>query len=149
MRAVVQRCLSASVEVDNKIVGKIGSGILVFLSVEKDDTSADAAYIIEKATCMRIFDDSGGKMNLSVKDVAGEILLVSEFTLCGDIRKGKRPNFGASMGFADAERMYNDVTCELEKLGFAVQTGVFGAMMKVDISNDGPVTILLDSKKMF
>ena len=149
MRAVVQRCFSAGVEVDNKTVGKIGKGILIFLSVEKEDTLTDAAYIIEKTASMRIFNDNDGKMNLSVKDINGEILLVSEFTLCGDIRKGKRPNFSSSMGFEDAEKMYDYVAQELENLGFVVETGVFGAMMKVDISNDGPVTILLDSRKTF
>lgn len=149
MRAVIQRCFYGRVEVDNKIVGEIGRGIIVFISVEKEDDLSDAAYIIEKTASMRIFDYGNGKMNLSVKDIGGEILLVSEFTLCGDCRRGTRPNFSSSMGFNEAQKMFDYVTNEFKRLGFTVQTGVFGAMMKVDISNDGPVTILLDSKKTF
>jgi len=149
MRAVIQRCFDGSVKVANKTVGKIGRGIAVFLCVEKEDTVNDAAYIIEKTISMRIFDDKNGKMNLSVKDINGEILLISEFTLCGDIRKGTRPNFSLSMGFADAEKLYDYVTSKLKKLVFSVETGIFGAMMTVNISNDGPVTILLNSRKTF
>ena len=149
MKLIVQRVSRASVEVCGAVVGEIGAGLLALVGCRFDDTEKDAAHLAAKMSALRIFQDPDGKMNLSVKDVDGEILLVSEFTLCGDVRKGKRPNFGASMGFTEAEKMYDYVADEIRKLGFVVQTGVFGAMMKVDISNDGPVTILLDSRKMF
>lgn len=148
MRAVVQRVNNASVEVDGKIVGKIGKGLLVFLGVGDGDTEADLNYIADKTAGLRIFSDEDDKMNLSVTDIDGEILVVSQFTLYGDCRKGRRPNFTASMEPLTAEKMYEDFIELIEAKGIKTAHGEFGADMQVSISNDGPVTILLDSSKI-
>lgn len=148
MRAVIQRVNNASVEVDGKIVGEIGKGLLVFLGVGDGDTDRDLNYIADKTAGLRIFSDEDDKMNLSVTDINGEILVVSQFTLYGDCRKGRRPNFTSSMEPVTAEKMYEDFIKIIESKGIKTAHGEFGADMQVSISNDGPVTILLDSSKI-
>ncbi|MEE0410456.1 MAG: D-aminoacyl-tRNA deacylase [Clostridia bacterium] len=148
MRAVIQRVNNASVEVDGKTVGEIGKGLLVFLGVGDGDTDADLNYIADKTAGLRIFSDEDDKMNLSVTDIDGEILVVSQFTLYGDCRKGRRPNFTSSMEPVTAEKMYEDFIKTIESKGIKTAHGEFGADMQVSISNDGPVTILLDSSKI-
>lgn len=149
MRAVVQRVNEASVSIDNEIVSKIGKGLLVFVGVKPDDTKTDRDYIINKVTNLRIFEDENGKMNLSVKDVDGEILIVSQFTLYGDCRKGRRPSFVRAGDPKEAEQVYNDFIEEILKEPLKIQTGVFQAEMDINLINDGPVTMLLDSEKEF
>lgn len=149
MRVVLQRVKYASVKVDNETVGSIGKGLLVLLGVCDDDTDADITYMADKISGLRIFEDEDEKMNLSVDDIGGEILVVSQFTLYGDCRKGKRPSF-TSAGKPDyANMMYEKFIAYLDEKGFNTQHGIFGADMKVELLNDGPVTLLLDSKKMF
>ncbi len=149
MRAVVQRVKRASVAVDGEAVGTIGAGLLVLLGIEAGDDAGDTRYIAEKCVNMRIFDDENDVMNLSVQDVDGEILLVSNFTLYGDIRKGRRPSYIRAAKPDDAKHVFTQcVNMFKEKYG-KVETGVFQAMMDVSLVNDGPVTILLDSKKGF
>ena len=148
MRAVIQRVNNASVEVDGKIVGEIGKGLLVFLGVGDGDTDRDLNYIADKTAGLRIFSDDDDKMNLSVTDINGEMLVVSQFTLYGDCRKGRRPNFTSSMEPVTAEKMYEDFIKIIESKGIKTAHGEFGADMQVSISNDGPVTILLDSSKI-
>ena len=148
MRAVIQRVNNASVEVGGKTVGEIGKGLLVFLGIGDGDTQADLNYIADKTAGLRIFSDEDDKMNLSVTDIGGEILVVSQFTLYGDCRKGRRPNFTSSMEPVTAEKMYVDFIKVIEEKGIKTAHGEFGADMKVSISNDGPVTILLDSSKI-
>lgn len=148
MRAVIQRVNNASVEVEGKIVGEIGKGLLVFLGVGDGDTDRDLNYIADKTAGLRIFSDEDDKMNLSVTDINGEILVVSQFTLYGDCRKGRRPNFTSSMEPVTAEKMYEDFIKTIESKGIKTAHGEFGADMQVSISNDGPVTILLDSSKI-
>ena len=148
MRAVIQRVHNALVEVDGKIVGEIGKGLLVFLGVGDGDTDRDLNYIADKTAGLRIFSDEDDKMNLSVTDINGEILVVSQFTLYGDCRKGRRPNFTSSMEPVTAEKMYEDFIKIIESKGIKTAHGEFGADMQVSISNDGPVTILLDSSKI-
>lgn len=149
MRAVVQRVSQASVRVDQKEIANIEKGLLVLLGVEPDDTQADLQYMTSKIAQMRIFEDEEEKMNLSVVDVEGEILLVSQFTLYGDVRKGRRPSFSKAAAPDLAERLYLELAKMLREEGLPVQTGQFAADMKVTLCNDGPVTILLDSKKLF
>lgn len=149
MRAVVQRVKEADVSVDSKITGAIDKGLMVLLGVEDGDTEADALYMAEKITGLRIFEDDEGKMNLSVKDVGGEILAVSQFTLLGDARKGKRPSFSKAARPDEANRLYRHFIDLVEEREVKTQEGVFQAEMLVRIYNDGPVTILLDSKKLF
>jgi len=149
MRAVVQRVSEASVEVDNKIIGKINNGLLVLLGVGKDDSEEDVKYLAEKIVNLRIFDDKDGKMNLSLLDVNGELLIVSQFTLYGDCRRGRRPSYSDSATSEKAEKLYNLFVDFSKKSGLKVETGRFGAYMKVSLVNDGPVTLLLDSKKVF
>lgn len=149
MRAVVQRVSSSSVEVDGETVGKINKGLLVFLGVGEDDEQKDLEYLCDKIIGLRIFEDENDKMNLSVKDIDGEILVISQFTLYGDVRKGKRPSFSKSAKPDIAEKFYKDFIQRIESLGIHSQEGVFGAHMDVSLENDGPVTILLDSKKTF
>ncbi len=149
MRVVLQRVTYASVCVEGEIVGKIGKGLLVLLGVCDDDTESDLTYMADKIAGLRIFEDADEKMNLSVEDIDGEILVVSQFTLFGDCRKGKRPSF-SSAGRPDyANEMYEKFIAYLENKGFNVAHGIFGADMKVELLNDGPVTLMLDSKKLF
>ena len=153
MRAVVQRVSSSKVTVDGQVTGEINKGLLVLLGVTHEDTSKDVDYIIDKTLNLRIFEDENEKMNLSLKDIGGELLVVSQFTLYGDCRKGRRPNFMNALGGSEAEVLYNKfIIMENEKIkkqGINVGTGQFGAHMMVDLTNDGPVTILLDSSKSF
>jgi D-tyrosyl-tRNA(Tyr) deacylase len=149
MRAVLQRVSRSSVEVERKCVGRIGPGWLVLLGVERGDTDAEAAWIAEKVLNLRAFEDDQGKMNRSVVDVGGGILVVSQFTLLGDCRGGRRPSFTAAAEPVEAERLYLRCAELMAMSGLEVATGVFRAMMKVELVNDGPVTLLLDSRKMF
>ncbi len=149
MRCVLQRVSRASVEVDGKLTGKIDKGILLFLGVCDDDTQEDLVYMADKVSGLRIFEDENEKMNLSVADIGGDIFVVSQFTLYGDCRKGKRPSFTAAGAPDYANEMYEKFIAYLKDKGFNVQCGIFGADMKVDLLNDGPVTLLLDSKKVF
>ncbi len=148
MRAVVQRVKNASVTVDNNVIGEISHGLLVFLGVGDGDTDSDMKYIAEKVIGLRIFSDAEDKMNLSVKDVEGEILVISQFTLYGDCRKGRRPNFTASMEPKGAEEMYQKFIKYIREQGIHTEHGEFGADMKVSLLNDGPVTLILDSSKI-
>ena len=149
MRAVVQRVSKASVTVDTNIVGKIDRGLMVLLGVGVDDSDADAQTMSEKIANLRIFSDDAGLMNLSVKDVGGGVLLVSQFTLHGDARKGRRPSFITAAREDIAKPLYERVGQLLERDGLTVGYGVFGAHMDVELVNDGPVTILIDTKKTF
>jgi len=149
MRAVVQRVSSASVTVEGRLVGKIGEGIVVFLGVGKDDDEGDVDYLARKVTGLRIFEDEEGKMNLSVLEVGGSALVVSQFTLYGDCRKGKRPSFTEAAPPDRAKELYLEFVSRLRDAGLTVETGEFQALMKVSVENNGPVTILLDSKKLF
>ena len=149
MRAVVQRVTYSSVEVDGVIVGEINKGFNVLLGISKDDTDEDMKYIKDKIINLRIFSDENDKMNLSLLDIKGELLLISQFTLYGDARKGRRPNFMNALGGEEAKKFYDKFIEMMKETGLKVETGIFGADMKVDIKNDGPVTILLDSSKNF
>ena len=149
MRAVVQRVTDADVSVDNKITGAIGKGFVVLLGVEEGDAESDADYMAEKITGMRVFDDSEGKMNLSLMDIGGEILSVSQFTLLADARKGRRPSFIKAARPEEANRLYEYFNEKVREKGIRIAQGVFQTEMLVRINNDGPVTILLDSKKLF
>lgn len=149
MRAVVQRVTEASVTVEGKTVGSIGSGLMVLLGVEQEDTEKDGAYLAEKLAGLRIFEDEAEKMNLSVQQVGGSILLVSQFTLLGDVRHGKRPSFTQAAPPREADALYEDLADRLRQKGIPVETGQFQAHMEVSLVNDGPVTILLDSRKVF
>lgn len=149
MRAIVQRVEETRLEVDEKLVSEINGGLLVYIAVEDDDTEADLEYIFKKVTNMRIFSDEDDKMNLSVQDVHGEILLVSQFTLYGDARKGNRPNFMRSAKAEKAESCYEIFKEKLKTSGIKFKSGVFGADMHIHAHLSGPVTILLDSKKEF
>jgi D-tyrosyl-tRNA(Tyr) deacylase len=149
MRAVVQRVLDADVKVNGNIVGQINKGLLVFLGVGEDDDNTDLEYMVDKILGLRIFEDDNGKMNLSLMDTHGEILIVSQFTLYGDVRKGKRPSFSTSAHPKIAENMYNEFIEKCKEKGLKTEVGVFGAHMEVGLTNDGPVTILIDSKKTF
>ena len=148
MRAVVQRVSEARVDVAGETVGQIGAGLLVLLGVARDDTAADAQYLIDKITNLRIFDDAEGKMNRSLLDTRGSMLVVSQFTLYGDVRRGRRPSYSDAAEPEKANELYQEF---VRRASFAihVETGVFQAMMKVSLVNDGPVTIMLDSKKGF
>jgi D-tyrosyl-tRNA(Tyr) deacylase len=149
MRAVVQRVKEASVTVDAKVVGRTGPGLLVYLGVGADDTEKDLDYLVSKVAGLRIFQDDNGHMNRSVVDVGGGALVISQFTLFGDVRRGKRPSFISAMAPEAANAMYERFAAALNAGGVPTATGVFGAMMDVASVNDGPVTILLDSKKLF
>lgn len=149
MRAVVQRVTDAKVSVEDKICGSIGKGLCVLLGVETDDTKKDLDYMIEKVSGLRIFDDENGVMNLSILDIGGEILSISQFTLLGDVRHGKRPSWIRAERPEKANEMYQLFNKGLRERGINVEEGVFQAEMLVEINNDGPVTILLDSKKLF
>jgi D-aminoacyl-tRNA deacylase len=149
MRAVVQRVEKASVSVDGRTVGTIDQGLLVLLGVSNSDQENDADYLVDKVVGLRIFEDSDGKMNRSVGDIAGAVLMVSQFTLYGDVRRGKRPSFDDAARPEQAHRLYEYVVSGVRAAGIRCETGEFQAMMKVSLINDGPVTILLDSKKTF
>jgi len=149
LRAVVQKVVRGSVTVDNRIVSETGHGMVVLLGVGRGDTVAGAAYLADKIANLRIFEDADGKMNLSVREVGGEVLSVSQFTLYGDCRKGRRPNFFDAASPEEARCLYEIFNAELEKLGLRVAKGCFREHMVVEIINDGPVTILLDSNKIF
>jgi len=149
MRAVVQRVSRCRVTVGGKTTGEIGSGLLVLLGVAKADDEAAADYLVEKILGLRIFEDEAGKMNLSMQDKEGEALVVSQFTLYGDVRRGKRPSFDAAARPEDAKRLYEYFVEKLRAAGLRCETGVFQAMMDVELVNQGPVTILLDSEKGF
>ncbi len=149
MRAVVQRVSSSKVKVDGKIIGEIGLGINVLIGISKEDTIKDLEYIKDKIINLRIFEDENDKMNYSLLDIKGDILAISQFTLYGDCRKGRRPNFMNAKGGEEAKILYNKFIDMLKDTGLKVETGEFGAHMEVDIQNDGPVTILLDSFKQF
>lgn len=149
MRAVVQRVLSSSVTVDGKVSGSINKGLNVLLGISKDDNIEDVKYMYEKILNLRIFEDDEGKLNKSLKEVEGELLVVSQFTLYGDCRKGRRPNFMEALSGDKAEELYNEFVRECRQVLGRVETGVFGADMKVQIVNDGPVTLIIESKKTF
>ncbi|MBN2190561.1 MAG: D-tyrosyl-tRNA(Tyr) deacylase [Candidatus Aureabacteria bacterium] len=147
MKAVIQRVSRASVEVAGKPVASISGGMLVFAGVEKGDSEKDVSCLSDKIAGLRIFDDANGKMNLSVADTGGSILIVSQFTLCSDCRKGKRPGFDNAMEAAGAAKLFAELVSCIRARGIKTETGVFGAEMTVNISNAGPVTFILDSKK--
>lgn len=149
MRAVVQRVRSASVRVDGRLTGAIGAGLLVLVGVSRQDAEKDVNYMADKVENLRIFTDGGGKFNLSLKDTGGSVLVVSQFTLYGDARAGRRPSFTEAAGAELGEGLYIDFMEKLRGKGFEVQSGEFGAHMDVELINDGPVTILLDSEKRF
>ncbi|HOQ88514.1 MAG TPA: D-aminoacyl-tRNA deacylase [Candidatus Hydrogenedentes bacterium] len=149
MRAVVQRVAEASVTVDRLTVGAIGCGLLVLLGVEENDTAEDANYIVDKVANLRIFPDENSRMNRSILESGGEILIISQFTIHGDCRRGRRPSFTAAAKPEKAVPLYEMVVEKLRGMGIRVETGVFGAHMMVSLVNDGPVTILLDSSKLF
>ncbi len=149
MRAVVQRVLEAGVSVGDDCVGSIGRGLMVLVGVRSDDRAPDVEYIADKIVNLRIFEDDDEKMNLSLQDVGGAALLVSQFTLYGDARKGRRPSFTEAASGNSARSLYEGVCDAVRKSGVPVHTGEFGEMMKVRLVNDGPVTILLDSRRAF
>ncbi|MCR3956564.1 MAG: D-aminoacyl-tRNA deacylase [Gudongella sp.] len=149
MRAVVQRVTQAKVIVDDENVGEIDKGLLVYLGVGESDTETDLEYMVNKVTGLRIFEDDNGKMNLSIQDIGGEILAISQFTLYGDARKGKRPSFTDAASPEVGDRLYERFIARTTEMGIRTESGVFGAHMMVDYVNDGPVTILLDSTKLF
>ena len=149
MRAVVQRVSRAQVAVNGEIVGQIGPGLLVLLAVGHDDTEADPTYLAEKIAGLRVFEDAQGKMNLSVQDVGGSVLAVSQFTLYGDVRRGKRPSFDAAATPGKAGQLYEFFVEQIRATGLVCETGRFQEMMQVELVNEGPVTILLDSGKAF
>jgi D-tyrosyl-tRNA(Tyr) deacylase len=149
MRAVVQRVARARVTVEEWASGEIGHGLLVLLGVGKNDTEADALYLAEKIATLRIFEDSSGKMNRSVQDVGGGVLAVSQFTLYGDARRGKRPSFDGAAPAEKARHLYELFVRRIQAAGVRCETGRFQATMQVELVNDGPVTILLDSAKVF
>ena len=149
MRAVVQRVKKSRVIVEGRLVGEINKGFNVLLGISKDDTIEDLKYIKDKIINLRVFEDENDKMNLSLLDIKGDILAISQFTLYGDCRKGRRPNFMNAMGGDEAKALYEEFVKMLKESGLKVETGEFGAHMNVEIKNDGPVTILLDSKKEF
>ena len=149
MRAVVQRVTSARVTVGDRVTGEIGAGLLVLLGVEQGDGPPDLQYIVAKIRDLRIFADAAGKMNLSVLDTKGAVLVVSQFTLHADCRKGRRPSFDAAAPGPLARALYDDVVGRLRESGLSVSTGTFQADMDVELVNDGPVTLLLDSRRTF
>lgn len=149
MRAVIQRVSTSKVTVDNEVIGEINKGLLVLLGVTHEDTSKDVDYMVDKILNLRIFEDENDKMNLSLKDIEGEILAVSQFTLYGDVRKGRRPSFSDAARPEIANPLYEQFVQKIKDNGVKVGTGKFGAHMMVDLTNDGPVTILLESNKLF
>jgi D-tyrosyl-tRNA(Tyr) deacylase len=146
MRAVIQRVKSASVYVDGRLSGKIGNGLLVFVGIGKRDGESDVSFMASKLPTLRIFEDASGKFNLSLKEVEGEVLVVSQFTLYGDCSKGRRPSFTEAEEPTTAKNLYERLVFRLREQGISIQTGEFQAKMEVHLVNDGPVTLLLDSK---
>ena len=149
MRVVVQKVSSSKVTVDGEVIGSIDRGFNLLIGFCKDDTLEDLIYIKDKVLNLRVFEDENDKLNLSLLDVKGDILAISQFTLYGDCRKGRRPNFMNAMGGEEAKELYEKFVSMLKESGLKVEMGMFGAHMMVDINNDGPVTILVDSKKDF
>lgn len=149
MRSIVQRVERASVSINNKRTSSIGRGVLVFLGVEKGDTSQDADYLTDKIVNLRIFEDEAGKMNRSLIEIAGEMMVVSQFTLLADCRKGRRPSFVQAEEPDEAKKLYDLFVTKCRDKLLNVATGEFQAMMKIELINDGPVTIMLDSRKRF
>jgi len=149
MRAVVQRVSRAQVAANGEIAGEIGLGLLVLLGVRQEDTEADATYLAEKIAGLRIFEDDEGKMNRSAQEVGGSVLAVSQFTLYGDVRRGKRPSFDGAAPPEQARELYEFFVEQIRAAGLCCETGRFQAMMQVELVNEGPVTILLDSRKGF
>lgn len=147
MKAVIQRVKHASVTVEGRVTGQIGQGLLVFAGIGPDDTQRDVDFIADKIANLRVFQDDGGKMNRSVLDVAGAVLLISQFTLFADCRRGRRPDFTAAAPPELAQQLYQQVIDAVGEKGVPVQTGVFAADMQIEALNDGPVTLLLDSRK--
>ncbi len=147
MKAVIQRVKSASVSVDDKIIGEIAAGFLILLGVEQSDTQDDLNYLVKKTIGLRIFKDDNKNMNLSIQDVGGKALVVSQFTLCADTSRGRRPSFIKAANPEEADSMYQQFCEQLTMNNLSVQTGKFGAMMDVSLVNDGPVTIILDSRE--
>lgn len=144
MKAVIQRVTSASVAVENKIVGQIGQGIMVLLGVEKGDAEPQADWLVDKICGLRMFNDSDGKMNLSVQDICGSLLVVSQFTLAGNCAKGRRPSFDTAAPADEGKRLYDHFVAAAIRTGLHVETGIFQADMQVSIVNDGPVTFILE-----
>jgi D-aminoacyl-tRNA deacylase len=149
LRAVLQRVTRASVRVEGETVGEIGRGVLVLLGIARDDTPEDARYLLEKIAALRIFEDAAGRMNLSVAETGGALLVVSQFTLYGDARRGRRPSWADAAAPEVAEPLYEFFVGEARRTLARVETGSFRRMMEVELTNDGPVTILLDSRKQF
>ncbi len=146
MIAVIQRCSQGKVTVSDKVVGKISHGLVIFLGVQKNDTENDAEFLVNKICGLRIFNDENDKMNLSIKDVNGSALVISQFTLCGDTKKGRRPSFIKAATPDDGNRLYEYFMLEMKKDGVPLESGEFGAMMDVELVNNGPVTFVLNSK---
>jgi len=146
MRAVIQRVKESSVKVDRQTIGRIGKGLLVLLGVAEGDTPSDADYLANKIVNLRIFEDDGAKMNRSLLSIGGEMLVVSQFTLLGDCRKGRRPSFTAAAGPQKASELYDDFVQQVRRLGISVETGRFQTTMEVALINDGPVTLVLESR---
>jgi D-aminoacyl-tRNA deacylase len=149
MRAVIQRVSRCRVTVEGHVAGEIGAGLLVLLGVSKTDNEAAADYLVEKIIGLRIFEDAEGKMNLSVQDSGGAVLVVSQFTLYGDVRRGKRPSFDGAARPEEAKRLYEYVVGKVRAVGLRCETGQFQAMMEVELVNSGPVTIMVDSERVF
>lgn len=149
MRAVVQRVSRAEVRVGGEVIGRVGRGFLVLLGAAEGDTGEDVAYLADKIAGLRVFADPEGKMNLALADVGGAVLVVSQFTLLGDCRKGRRPSFVHALAPEAASALYEQLVADLRGRGIVVATGSFGAMMEVELVNDGPVTLLVDSRKTF
>jgi len=149
MRAVVQRVSRAKVTISNRMAGEIGMGLLVLLGVGREDSEVDVSYLSEKVVGLRIFEDSDGKMNRSVLDGGGSVLVISQFTLFGDVRRGKRPSFDAAAAAENARRLYELFVEQIRTAGLRCETGRFQERMQVELVNEGPVTILLDSTKLF
>ena len=147
MIAAIQRVSGAHVEVDNEVVGKISNGFLILLGVFKDDDESDAKFLADKISVLRVFQDENKNMNLSLQDVDGSVLVVSQFTLCGDWRKGRRPGFQKAARPEEANRLYGYFSNLIKQKNIPVETGVFGAMMNVTLTNEGPVTFVMDSKE--
>ena len=146
MIAVIQRCSRGQVTVSDKVVGEISHGLVIFLGVQKNDTENDADFLVNKISGLRIFSDENDKMNLSIKDVNGSALVISQFTLCGDTKKGRRPSFIKAATPDDGNRLYEYFMLEMKKGGVPIESGEFGAMMNVELVNNGPVTFVLNSK---